>query len=215
MDHCARKKLAKSLIRNLSSLDVMLVGLPAIGIKDYLIRARIEITRLMTFTGYQLAANGDYHGRSPKLEIRSRKEWVYTLLEYVETGSPSLIEAVVADTDGPLATEEREDWLHSRRADRFIDRLTDLLLSDERWIRNFPAKAGLRPLKFKVLIEVEGGSVSAVHASPCGGVEVVVLDHDNGKVEESAMDVWFADGQTAAKFLEQVRINPEHYESIR
>lgn len=74
--------------------------------------------------------------------------------------------------------------------------------------------------KTKVLIEVEGGVVSGVHASPIGMVDVVVCDWDerqerDEKAGDLDLSLWFADGQTVRKFLEQVRINPEHYESVR
>jgi hypothetical protein len=80
-----------------------------------------------------------------------------------------------------------------------------------------PALTDPQPQKVRVLIEVDGGCVSAVHCDAPGRVDCTVLDHDN-PAEEGALEndlaVWFADGTTARKFLQQVALANPAYETV-
>jgi len=71
----------------------------------------------------------------------------------------------------------------------------------------------------KILIQVEGGTVQSVYATGEGVPEVLIQDYDNGSAEgfddtEYDTQHWFADGQTVAKFLEQVQLHNPNYKQL-
>lgn len=71
--------------------------------------------------------------------------------------------------------------------------------------------------KVRVLVDVSGGVVAGIHASPPARCEVRVLDRDNAQEasgENPELQIWFAGGQTAAAFLQQVGMNNPNYETL-
>jgi hypothetical protein len=120
--------------------------------------------------------------------------------------------AGISDTDRGTATvADALEWAQ-RRIRAALDVMDDLpgLPFDSE--PNPPS-----PAKVRVLIEVDGGCVSAVHCDAPGRVDCTVLDHDN-PAEEGALEndlaVWFADGTTARKFLQQVALANPAYETV-
>ena len=74
-------------------------------------------------------------------------------------------------------------------------------------------------MKTKILILVDGGVVQEVFA--CGGadLDVVVQDYDDQEAEGligAAADqaIWFEDGQTVERFLQQVQLENPNYRAL-
>jgi len=73
----------------------------------------------------------------------------------------------------------------------------------------------------KILVQVAGGCLTGLYVNGVPAdekIDVVLVDYDNENCDredaDPELDNWFEDGQTGAKFLEQVRINPEHYKDV-
>ena len=71
-------------------------------------------------------------------------------------------------------------------------------------------------MKTKVLVIVSGGVAQGAYA--CGEeVDIAVLDYDNADGPDDAQAeaaVWFEDGQTASRFLQQVALGNENYKTL-
>ena len=76
-----------------------------------------------------------------------------------------------------------------------------------------------RKAPIKILVTVQGGCVDLVACSPVPtqGIEAAVVDFDglpDDGDESPDLNRWFFDGQTARKFLDQVRMDNPHYKSL-
>ena len=70
----------------------------------------------------------------------------------------------------------------------------------------------------KILVTVSGGVVTAVYAANAINVpiEAVICDYDDdSRTEDDAeLNVWFSDGQTVQRFMQQVQLGNPQYKEI-